>query len=422
MPPTESPPRWRQLIILLTANGVAWTGSRLAGIAIPWFVLTTTGSAVQTGVVVAAQMGPYVVAQALSGPLIDRIGPRKISVISDLVVAFGIALIPLLHGFGVLSFPLLLVILAIVGTADGPANAAKSIFIPEVAARAAVPLERVTGLVSIAERTATVVGPAIAGLVVAAWGAAPSLWLTAALSLAGAATVAFGMPRPAPREPDSLGYVDQLRDGARYLKNDRLLFSIYGMIAITNMIDTAVFGVLLPVWALETGRGPAVIGLLASVLGASSIISGLVASAYGHRFPRRATYLLGFLIGGVPRFIVLAMAVPFGMVVTVYAVAGLAGGFLNPMLGAMVFERVPPAYFGRVRTLGGSLAWAGIPFGGVIAGFAVTAIGMAPALIVFSVVHVAAVLAPAFRPEWGEVDRSSVHRDGETDEPAGETT
>src|SRR5690606_10265183 len=106
----------------------------------------------------------------------------------------------------------------------GPANAAKSIFIPEVAARAAVPLERVTGLVSIAERTATVVGPAIAGLVVAAWGAAPSLWLTAALSLAGAATVAFGMPRPAPREPDSLGYVDQLRDGARYLKNDRLLF------------------------------------------------------------------------------------------------------------------------------------------------------------------------------------------------------
>lgn len=423
MPPTEFPRRWRQLTALLAANGVAWTGSRLAGIAIPWFVLTTTGSAVKTGAVVAAQMGPYVISQALSGPFIDRVGPRKVSVIGDVIVAITIATIPILHGLDALTFPLLLCLLAIVGTADGPANSAKSIFIPEVAETATVPLERVTGLVGTVERTATVVGPAVAGVVVAAWGPTTSLWITAGLSLAGALIIAIGMPpfQPKQRE-EGPGYRAELMEGARFLKNDRFLFSLYGMITFTNLVDTAVFSVLLPVWAEQTGRGPAAIGLLASTLSATSIISSLTAAVIGHRLPRRATYLVGFIVGGLPRFIVLAMAVPLGTVVVVHAVTGLAIGFLNPVLGAMMFERVPPAMLGRVRTLGGSLAWAGIPFGGLIGGALVAAVGLSPAFLVMAVVHLAAVAIPAFRPEWARMNGRSVHGAGDPDESAGERT
>src|SRR5690606_25081214 len=133
----------------------------------------------------AAQMGPYVISQALSGPFIDRVGPRRVVMIADLVVATGVALIPLLHGLDVLTFPLLLVLLAFIGAADGPSNSAKGIFMPEVAANSRVPLERVTGLVGTEERTATVVGPAIAGVVLAAGGAATSLWITAGPVLQG---------------------------------------------------------------------------------------------------------------------------------------------------------------------------------------------------------------------------------------------
>jgi MFS family permease len=68
---------WRGLAGVLA---VAWTGTRVSAIALPWFVLTATGSAVQTGIVAFVEMAPYVVCQALLGPVIDRAGPRRISI------------------------------------------------------------------------------------------------------------------------------------------------------------------------------------------------------------------------------------------------------------------------------------------------------------------------------------------------------
>lgn len=396
--------RWRQLGALLAANGASWTGSRISGIAVPWFVLTTTGSAVQTGVVVAAQMGPYVISQALSGPFIDRVGPRRVVMIADLVVAAGVALIPLLYGLDLLTFPLLLSILALIGMADGPSNSAKGIFVPEVAAQAGVPLERVTGLVGTVERTATVIGPALAGILVASWGAATSLWITAGLELLGGLLVVVFLPKRDRRPSERGSYRRELREGASFLKNDRLLMSMYGMITVTNLIDTGMFSVLIPVWAQQTGHGPTAIGLLASSLSGAAIVSSLLASAFGDRIPRRPAYLLGFILGGIPRFIILASAVPLGWIVVVHALTGFAVGFLNPIIGAILFERVPAELLGRVRTLGGSLAWAGIPFGGVIGGALIAAIGLSPAFLVFGFVHLLAVVVPSFRPEWAEMD------------------
>lgn len=406
-PETEhGPHRWRGLLALLSANAVAWTGTRLAGIALPWFVLTTTGSPLRTGAVAFAQMGPYIISQALAGPIIDRVGPRRVSMVCDIVVAVGIGSIPLLFGLDLLPFPLLLGILAVVGTADGPANSAKSVFIPEVTEQAGVPLERTTGLVSTVERTASTVGPAVAGVVVAAWGAATSLWITAGLAAAGAVIIAIGMPRREPKPvTEESRYLTELKEGAVYLRQEPLLRAMYGMILVTNLIDTAVFSVLLPVWAEQTGRGPAAIGLLASVMSGISIGSSLLAAAYGHRLPRRTVYLFGFLIGGAPRIIILALVVPLGAVVTVYAIAGFAIGFINPIVGAILFERVPSELLGRVRALGGSLAWAGIPFGGLIGGALVTAIGLSPALLILGVVYLAATTLPAFRPEWASMNR-----------------
>src|SRR5262249_17721190 len=74
----------RGLIGVLSADFAALSASRLLSIAVPWFVLTTTGSAVQTGLIAFCQITPFAVAQTLSGPLIDRIGPRRIAVAGDL--------------------------------------------------------------------------------------------------------------------------------------------------------------------------------------------------------------------------------------------------------------------------------------------------------------------------------------------------
>jgi MFS family permease len=403
---------WRGMIGVLAAQGVAWTGTRFAALALPWFVLTTTGSAVQTGAVVFAQMGPYVVVQALAGPLIDRIGPRKVSIAGDLVAAGAMAMIPLLYLAGALPLWALMALIAIVGAADGPANAAKGVFIPRVTQMARVPLERGTGLSGALERSASTVGPAIAGLVVAAVGGAYALWITAALLGVGSViiAVAIGPDQPKPDGDQVGGYVAQLRQGAEWLRDDRLLRSLVGMVAVTNLLDAALLSVALPVWAHSHGYGPVAIGLVISVMSGFAIATSVLAAIAGHRLPRRMVYLLCFLIGGAPRFIVLAFGAPLWLVLAIHAAAGLGAGFVNPILGAVQFERIPEAMLGRVRTLIHALSWSGIPFGGLVGGALIGVAGLGPALLSLGAAYLVATTLPGLRREWSEMDHEHAAR------------
>ncbi|MGW1148914.1 MFS transporter, partial [Streptomyces sp. NPDC002454] len=76
---------------VLAALAVSLTGTRISAIALPWFTLATTGSATGAGLVAFAEMAPYVVVKAFSGPLVDRAGPRTVSWTTDLVSAAAAA-------------------------------------------------------------------------------------------------------------------------------------------------------------------------------------------------------------------------------------------------------------------------------------------------------------------------------------------
>ncbi|HET6986769.1 MAG TPA: MFS transporter, partial [Kribbella sp.] len=122
----EDGPRYRApLVAFLVANVVSICGTRVSAIAVPWFVLITTGSPVKTGIVALAEMAPLVLVKAVGGPWIDRVGARRISVLADTASTGVVALIPLLHTLHLLHFPTLLVLVAIAGGLRGPGDAAK---------------------------------------------------------------------------------------------------------------------------------------------------------------------------------------------------------------------------------------------------------------------------------------------------------
>jgi MFS family permease len=400
------PRRWRGLVGVLTALGLAWTGTRLSAIAIPWFVLTSTDSAALTGVVVFAEMAPYVVMQVLAGPVIDHLGPRRISIVGDLGSMLAVAAIPVLFAADLLSVGLLLPIVAVIGALRGPSDAAKSVFIPTMTAEAGVPLERGTGLAGTIERLSSTVGPAVGGVVVAALGGPYALAITGAMFGLGGAVIAWATPSQ--RAPDAAGpadrYLTRLRAGADFVRRERLLRSIVGMVAVTNLLDAAWSSVFLPVWARDSGQGPAVIGLVVGVMSASAILSSALSAAIAHRMPRRPTYLIGFLVGGAPRFLVLALGAPTPVVVAVYMASGFGMGFINPIIGAIQFERTPPEMYGRVRTLVVAVAWSGIPFGSLIGGGLVSLAGLPPALLVAGAIYLVTTTLPGLQKEWATMD------------------
>ncbi len=187
----------------ISADLLSILGTRLAALALPWLVLTSTGSATRTGLVAAAELAPMVLARAFSGPLIDRVGAIRAAIAADAVSAAGIVVVPLLWSAGVLSFPALLVLVAAVGTARGPGDSAKQTMLPELATVTGQPLERIAGVGGTTERLASTIGLALGGVVVALVGGADALVITA-VGFAASALLGFAVLRPALRTPDPL--------------------------------------------------------------------------------------------------------------------------------------------------------------------------------------------------------------------------
>jgi len=399
------------LVGVLTAEGISLVGTRISMIAIPWFVLSTTGSATQTGLVAAAEIAPLVVVKALGGPLLDRLGPRRVTLTCDLLSFVVVASIPLLHDLGVLSFPALLGLVAVAGALRGPGDAGKGAMAPEIAREAGYSLERVSGLGAAIERTSTMGGAALAGLLVASVGAAHALYVDAATFLVSFVVLAAstrGLGRPVPRElgaaPTSYG--TELRQGWDFLRTDPVLVAICAMVAVTNLVDQAYVAVLAPVWAKESGAGVAVLGSLFAVMSGASVVGALVAARWGETLPRYRTYVVAFLVCGAPRYVTMALEAPLWTVFAVTAVAGVASGFLNPILGAVILERIPPHLLGRVTSLETALCFSLMPLGGILGGLAVAGLGISPALLLAGAAYLVTTMAPTRVPSFRGMDRA----------------
>jgi MFS family permease len=409
----------------LTAQAVSTSGTRLSMIAIPWFVLTTTDSATLTGVVAFAEMAPMVLLQFLSGPYIDRLGARRVALSCDAASAVVVGMVPLLHGLGLLTIPVLIGLVAVAGALRGPGEAAHHAMLPLLVKHTHLATERVTGLTGAVERTSSLIGAALAGLLVAAVGAADALVVDALSFLVSAVVLGLttaSLPRPAKPSGDAAAaassYLGELKDGWDFMRRDPVLMGIGVMVGVTNLLDQAWSVVLVPVWARESGYGVAAVGLLGAVFGASAVVGSVAAAAWAERLPRYRTYLIAFLLCGAPRYVALALDSPLWAVVVVSVVAGVAAGFLNPVLGAVLFERIPEHLMGRVTSMNVAMSWSLMPLGGVLGGVAIGAFGLVPALLLVGGAYFVATMAPAVQPRWKEMDDRPEHEPVSAGSPA----
>ena len=397
----------------LTAETITLVGTRVSMLAIPWFALETTGSPTKTGLIALFELTPLVLSKIFGGPVIDRLGPRRVAIACDLGSAVVVGLIPLLYAADLLHFPILLALVALAGALRGPGDSAKASMIPQLVEAAGVPTERATGLHSFVERTASMLGAAAAGVLIGLVGATNAIVIDAASFAIGAAvlTVATarlprsGAPAPDEQATPSVPYRAQLAEGWHFLRRDRVLLGIAFMVALTNLIDLAWSSVLMPVWG-QQHAGPETIGLLFATFSGFSAAGSAVAAALGNRMRRYPTYLVSFLIAGMPRFLVIAFGAPLWVVFAVFAVGGAASGFINPLLGAIQYERIPAHVLGRVMSLISAFAWGLMPLGGHLGGSLVSGIGLTGALVACGAAYFVVTMFPAVDPTWKQIERT----------------
>ena len=393
---------------LFTANAISLVGNVLSAIAIPWFVLQTTGSATRTGITGFFNILPVVLAGFFGGTLVDRLGYKRTSIIADLASGITVALIPLLYFTVGLEFWQLMVLVFFGALLDSPGSTARSALIPELAEMAQMPIERATSLIHIIERGSRLVGAPLGGLLIAWIGTENVLWLDAVSFFISAGIIGITIkvqPTVEHEEKEGSGkYFDELREGLKFIYNDKLVLAIVLMIMLTNFLDAIYGGVVQPVFVKQVYGQALDLGLLIAANGAGAVIGALIYSAIGMRLPRHAIFVFGFVLTGL-RFFLFAMYPPIGVAIVFVVIASLGAGPLNPIIGAVEFERVPKNMRGRVGGAINAGAWSAMPIGMLLGGVLTEQLGVRPMLLGLGIIYLITTVSMAFIPAMKEMNR-----------------
>src|SRR4029450_4562090 len=149
-------------------------------LALPWFVLVTTGSATRMSIVLAVELVPVAVLGIPSGTLVSRLGARMTMVIGDAARAPLMLAIPLLHEAGLLTFPILLACVFVFGCFLAPYFSAQRLILPELVGDDERTVAQANAFVEGTQRATALLGPSVAGVLIAIIGASNVLYVDAA--------------------------------------------------------------------------------------------------------------------------------------------------------------------------------------------------------------------------------------------------
>lgn len=373
-------------------------------IAVPWFVLQTTGSAAQTGITGFFTILPVVLAGFFGGTWIDRLGYKRTSLLSDLASGITTALIPLLYLTIGLDFWQLMVLVFLGALLDSPGATARHALLPELAAQAGMQIERATSLAHVIEWSARLVGAPLVGLFIGLIGTANVLWLDAGSFFISAGIVWIFVPKIETHEEQEKHYSYELKEGLRFILRDKLILSMVIMLMLMNFLDALFGGVLQPVYVKEVYGNAFDLGLLLSANGGGAVIGGLIFAAIGYRLPRHMTFVSAFMFIGL-RLLAYMLYPPVWILILVTLITSLGAGAVSPIIGAVEFERIPPHMRGRV--IGAITAGVGLamPLGLLLGGVLTENLGTFLMMLILATAHFVTTMSMAFLPAMKEMDR-----------------
>jgi MFS family permease len=396
------PLRSRPVVALVTAEVVSSLGSHMTFLALPWFVLSTTGSATKMGVVLAAELAPIALLGIPSGTVVAKLGARRTMILSDLARAPLIASIPMLHALGWLTFGLLLVIVALVGVFIAPYFASQRLVLPELVGDDEHVVAQANAVLEGAQRTTSLLGPALAGLLIAAAGAPVVLVVDAATFLFAFAVLALFVPARAPLTPTEDGR--GVLAGVRFLLGDRLL-RVLGLTAlVANGLGQMLSAGLTVLAYEEFGGSSRVAGAFFAAFGAGAVLGSVVAVRVVGRFEPMRLGAVSFVALTLPVF-ALALELPVPGVMTALALSSFFGPLVNAPLIGVITMRTPEPLRAKVMTAVLTTAMLAGPVAMLLAGPLLESWGARPVFLLVAAGQLLATVpfaAVAFRTPAGE--------------------
>lgn len=357
--------RDRSLAGLLTAELVSLTGSAMTFVALPWFVLVTTGSASRTGWVLAAEMAPMALLGIPAGALVGRLGAKRTMLVADFARAPLMTVIPVLWWTGNLRFAWLLAATFAVGAFTAPYFTSSRLVVPEVAGEDERAVAGVNAILSGANQLTQIAGPVLAGVLIAATSPATVLCVDGGTYAFSFLTIllAVRVGRRVEQTPESRGVLA----GLRFLFGDRLLGPLLLVACALNfVVQGLIVGVQVLAYSSYHENAHA-LGFLFGGFGVGALLGALAAQVLTQRVELTALSALAIVGMPLPLFL-LAVAMPWPAAAVVLA----AFGFFAPLANAPIFGvltvRTPPALRPKVMSAVMTVATLAGPLGFVVGG------------------------------------------------------
>lgn len=396
VPPSHSPVgmfaslRVRNYRYFFAGQVVSNTGTWMQRIAQDWLVLSLTGSSFAVGITTAMQFLPMLLFGLYGGVIADRFRKRQLLILTQAVMGLLAAILAVLTLTGTVHVWHVYVLALLLGMVTVVDNPTRQTFVSEMVSRGQ--LRNAVSLNAANFQTARLIGPAVAGAVIAAVG---SGWAFAINALSFAAVIGgLLLMRPGelhimPRVPREKG---QLREGLQYVRaRPELIWPIVlvGFIGTFGFnFPTVLSGFAYNVFHIDAGR----YGLLNTALAAGSLVGALLAS-------RRTKVRLRMIVFSAVSFGVLEAVTAFAPEFWVFAAAltivGLVGLTFNTSSNAMVQLGTEASMRGRVMSLYMMVFTGGTPIGGPIVGWVTERFGPRVGLFACGAVSALAALAVA---------------------------
>jgi MFS family permease len=393
-----------QFRLLFAGQVLSLIGDRVMLVALPFAVLEAGGSLQAVGLVVGAQLVPFLIFALVGGVLSDRSDRRLVLVTSDvarLVVQAAGAILLLAHAASPLA---LAALAALYGTADAFFQPAFTGLLPQTVSHAGQ-LQPANALRGLSFSVSSIVGPALAGVLVGALGAGAAMLFDAG---SFAVSVAFLM-RLRPRavadaaEETPPPFLAAMRAGWQEVRARPWIIAGLGAMCSYHAIVLPAVFVLGPVSVSRRLGGPGAWAAVVVAFGVGSVLGDLLLLRIRPRHALR--------VAGVALVLASCQAAVYGSglglvwTCVLQCAAGIGVTTFFTLWEVSLQEHVPPAALSRVSSFDYLAATALMPVGSALAGPVAAALGTQKTLLSMSAVGIAMALAFLAVPEVRQLPR-----------------
>lgn len=343
---------------------ISLSGTWMQTVAALWLILSLTGSGLAVGLTTALQFLPMLAIGAWGGLLADRFPKRQLLITTQLLMAIPALFLLAVTAAGVVAPWMVFLAVFAMGSANAVDNPTRQSFVFEM-----VGPDRVVNAVSLNSvivQAARIVGPALAGITIAAFGVVPCFAVNA-LTFVAMILALWGMdPARLHSAPPASRGRGAIRAGVRYVIRTPELAVPLALMALVGTLGFN-FQVVLPLLAkFSFGGGAGAYAVLVSAMGVGSIVGALVNGSRGRTGPRLiAGASLAFGIGAMLAATMPALALEIPALIALGAASVTFAAAINSTLQLAVSHEMR----GRVMALYSVVFLGSTPLGGPLSGW-----------------------------------------------------